>query len=83
MSDNKIQVPTREQALQIEAGFIKAYGKSYTRISKRELATMVANQSKNYKKMEEQAHYIARLGMMYHKRWLHTRGVARKKDGKV
>lgn len=78
----EIQKPTREQQLQIEAGFIKAYGKSYTRMSKRELATMVANQSMNYKKMEEQAHKISTLGMMYYKRWKDLRGIVRKKEGK-
>ena len=69
MTIDNIQKPTREQQLQIEAGFIKAYGKSYTRMSKAELATMVANQSINYRKMEEQANQIAKLGFMYHNRW--------------
>ena len=69
MTTANIQSPTREQALQIEAGFIKAYGKSYTRMSKKDLACMVANQSKNYQKMEEQAHKIAELGYMYKMRW--------------
>jgi len=79
MTTDNIQKPTREQQLQIEAGFIKAYGKSYTRMSKAELATMVANQSINYRKMEEQANQVAVLGNMYYKRWLDTRRIIRAK----
>lgn len=77
-----IHTPTKEQMLQIEAGFIKTYGKSYNRMRKSELALMIANQSTNYKKIEEQANKIAVLGIMYHKRWKNLVKIVRRKDGK-
>jgi len=81
-TDNKIPTPTKEQMVQIEASFIKTYGKSFNRMRKAELALMIANQSTNYKKIEEQAHKIAGLGIMYHKRWEGLRKIVRKKEGK-
>jgi len=72
MSENKfakIPAATKEQLTQIEASFIQTYGRSYNRMKKSDLALMIANQSTNYKKIEEQANKIAQLGIMYHKRW--------------
>lgn len=77
-----IPTPTKEQMTQIEAGFIKTYGRSYNRMRKSELALMIANQSSNYKKIEEQANKIAYLGIMYKKRWQGLVKIVRKKDGK-
>ena len=47
----QIQIPTKEQMTQIEASFIRTYGRSYNRMRKSELALMIANQSTNYKKI--------------------------------
>jgi hypothetical protein len=74
-----IPQPTKKQAVEIEASFINTYGKSFNRMKKAELALMVATQSTNYKKIEQQAHNIANLGIMYHNRWKSLRGIVREK----
>jgi hypothetical protein len=66
---DKIPTVTKKQMVEIEASFIKAYGKSYNRMRKSDLAIMIANQSTNYKKIEEQANRISGLGIMYMNRW--------------
>jgi len=78
----QIQIPTKEQMTQIEASFIRTYGRSYNRMRKSELALMIANQSTNYKKITEQAEYIAKLGLTMKRQrdWFHK--LCRKKDGK-
>ena len=80
--DKEVQSPTREQAKQIEIGFLQTYGKSYRKMEKDELALMIANQSSNYKTMEAQAYKIAELGQMYMNRWIVLRTIIRKRDGK-
>lgn len=79
---DKTYTPTKEQMVQIEAAFIRSYGRSYNRMQKAQLALMIANQSTNYKKIEEQANKIAVLGIMYKKRWEELVKIVRKKDGK-
>ena len=81
MTTDNIITPTKEQMTQIEAGFIKTYGKSYNRFQKAQLALMIANQSTNYKKIEEQANKIAHLGVMYKKRWKGLVKIVRKSRG--
>lgn len=72
---------TQEQLKQIEASFIKTYGRSYNRMRKAELAIMVANQSSNFKKITKQAEYIARLGMIMKKQRDVFKNNLRKRDG--
>ncbi len=64
-----IPSPTPIQRAQLSKGFIDKYGISWKDMRKEQLALMVANQSTNYRKIEEQANYIARLGNMYMNRW--------------
>ena len=80
--NKEVQSPTREQAKQIEIGFLQTYGKSYRKMKKDQLALMVANQSSNYKKMEEQAYKIAELGHIMMKQRDVFRKILRKRDGK-
>ena len=77
---DKIPAVTKKQMVEIEASFIKAYGKSYNRMRKSDLAIMIANQSTNYKKIEEQANRISGLGIMYMNRWKGLRTITRKKN---
>lgn len=77
----KIPVVTKEQLKQIEASFIKTWGKSYNRMKKAELAVMVANQSSNYKKILEQAQYIAKIGAIMQGQRDTFRNILRKRDG--
>jgi len=77
-----IHTPTKEQMTQIEAGFIKTYGKSYNRMRKSELALMIANQSTNYKKIEEQANKIAVLGITMKRQRDVFKKLLRRRDGK-
>lgn len=77
-----IPQPTKQQAIEIEASFIRSYGKSYNRMRKADLALMVANQSSNYKKIEEQANKISVLGIMYMNRWKGLRSIVRRNQGK-
>jgi len=78
---NKIPLITKEQLKQIEASFIKTYGKSYNRMRKAELAVMVANQSSNFKKITEQANYVATLGAIMQRQRDVFKNIIRKRDG--
>jgi hypothetical protein len=78
---NKIPVATKEQLKQIEASFIKTYGRSYNRMRKAELAVMVANQSSNFKKISEQAGYIATLGAIMQRQRDVFKNILRRRDG--
>ncbi len=78
---SKIETPTPAQAKEIETAFLKSFGVTYNKMQKKQLALMVANQSMNYKKMEEQARKIAQIGitMQRQRNWFHK--LCRKKDG--
>lgn len=78
---DKLPAVTTKQLLEIEAAFIKSYGRSFNRMKKADLAIMIANQSTNYKKIEEQANKIAGLGVMYYKRWKGLVGIIRRERG--
>ena len=82
MTENKIITPTKEQMVQIEASFIKTYGKSFNRMRKAELALMIANQSTNYKKIVGQAEYISKLGLTMKRQRDVFKKLLRKRDGK-
>jgi len=79
----KIPQATKEQMKQIEASFVKSYGKSFNRMRKADLALMVANQSSNYKKIMEQAQYIAKIGIIMQNQRDIFRDQLRKRDGKT
>ena len=78
----EVQSPTREQAKQIEIGFLQTYGKSYRKMKKDELALMIANQSSNYKTMEAQAYKIAELGHIMMKQRDVFKKILRERDSK-
>jgi len=65
-----------------EIAFEQAYGKSYRKMRKEELAQMIVNQSINVNKYKEENYKVAILGLTMKRQrdWFHK--LCRKKDGK-
>ncbi|MFQ5788617.1 MAG: hypothetical protein ACE5H1_11635 [Thermodesulfobacteriota bacterium] len=72
---------TKDQLKQIEASFIKTYGKSYNRMRKAELAVMVANQSTNFKNVIMEAQKVSQIGLIMQRQRDVFRNLLRRKAG--
>ena len=79
----KLEIPSTnaEQNKRNEIAFIQAYGKSYRKMRKEELAQMIINQSLNVNKYKDENYKVAQIALAFRRQRNYFHKLLRKRDG--
>jgi hypothetical protein len=64
-----------------EVAFEQAYGKSYRKMKKDELAQMIVNQSVNVMKFKDEAYKVSQIALAFRRQRDHYHKLIRQRDG--